>query len=282
MKRRILGPLMSRSSSTAVTQPRPLSSEDAASLSSGDIARLLDDAGSFSSEIRDVKSRLAAADQWYPYESITNLWHLDRLLTGPNRDLIALAAGNPVADIGAADGDMAFFLARHGLTVDIIDWGPTNWNGLRGARLLAEHYATTVSLHEVDLDSQFRLPRQQYGLVLFLGILYHLQNPIYVLRSLAEHSQHLLLSTRIARVTADRSVRLARAPVAYLLDPTETNNDSTNWWIFSPAGLERLIDRSGWDVLDQMTVGRTEGDSDPSRPDRDERAFYLLRSRTSA
>jgi 2-polyprenyl-3-methyl-5-hydroxy-6-metoxy-1,4-benzoquinol methylase len=247
--------------------------------SQGDIGTLIASAEAFNAELLDAKHRLAPADQWYPYGSISNLWHLDRLLTAGNRDLQALTGGQPIADVGAADGDLAFFLARHGFVVDMIDWGPTNWNGLRGARLLAKHYDTSVTIHEVDLDSQFQLPRQHYGLVLFLGILYHLQNPLYVLRQLASHSQHLIVSTRVARVTADRGLRLERAPVAYLVDPLETNADATNWWIFSPAGLSRLVARAGWDVLEHMTVGRTRGDSDPSTPDRDERAFYLLRSR---
>jgi len=89
----------------------------------------------------------------------------------------------------------------------------------------------------------------------------------------------MLLSTRVARVTADRALRLERAPVAHLVDPLETNADATNRWIFSPAGPDRLIDRAGWDILEHMMVGRTRGDSDPSSPDRDERASYLLRSR---
>ena len=245
----------------------------------GDIGHLLAAAPTFAVELRAAKQHLAPADLWYPYQSLDNLAHLNRLLTPGHRDLQALADRRPIADIGGADGDLAFLLARQGFTVDVIDWGPTNFNGLRGVRLLADHFATTVSVHEIDLDAQFQLPREDYGLVLLLGILYHLQNPLYILRQLARRSRHMLLSTRIARVTADRSVRLDRAPVAYLVDPAETNNDSTNWWIFSPPGLRRLLDRAGWDVLDQITVGRTRGDSNPAQPDRDERAFCLVRSR---
>jgi hypothetical protein len=65
-------------------------------------------------------------------------------------------------------------------------------------------------------------------------------------------------------------------PVAYLLDEREINDDPTNFWIFSHMGLRRLIDRSGWDILDFMSTGCTR----KSNPiDRDERAFCLLRSR---
>ena len=154
----------------------------------------------------------------------------------------------------------------------------TNFNGVRGAHRLKEALRSSVEIHEADLDSQFSLPRQGYGLVFFLGILYHLQNPYYALKALARATRYCLISTRIAQVTTDRGVRFADVPVAYLVAPTETNNDSTNYWIFSDAGLRRILDRTGWEIVDYMTVGAAV-DSDPASSDRDERAFCLVRSR---
>jgi len=72
---------------------------------------------------------------------------LDQVLTGPNRELSALAGGAPVADIGAADGDVAFFLESLGFTVDIIDNGPTNMNGLEGARKVKQALGSNAALH---------------------------------------------------------------------------------------------------------------------------------------
>ena len=129
-----------------------------------------------------------------------------------------------------------------------------------------------------ELDDLFSIPRQGYGLVFFLGILYQLQNPYYALKALARATRYCLISTRIAQVTTDRGVRFADVPVAYLVAPTETNNDSTNYWIFSDAGLRRILDRTGWEIVDYMTVGAAV-DSDPASSDRDERAFCLVRSR---
>lgn len=181
----------------------------------------------------------------------------------------------PIADIGAADGDLGFFLERQGFDVDIIDWPAANWNGLRGAYRLRELLGAKANILEVDLDSQFDLPRTGYGLVCLLGILYHLKNPFYVLESLAKAARYCLLSTRIARRTVDAKIDLSAAPLAYLLAPDECNNDATNYWIFSMPGLIRLVERCGWHVRAQRTVGDTEA-SDPSSPDHDERAFLLL------
>ena len=202
----------------------------------------------FAPVLRARKERLAPAREWYPYETLNNFHTIEELLTGDHRDMSRLLDNGPIADIGAADGDLSFLLQSIGYEVDIIDNGATNWNGLRGARLLADDVGEGVTVYEIDLDAEFRLPRQ-YGVAFFLGILYHLQNPFYALLHLAESARYAFLSTRIAQVTADGAVRLDRAPVAYLLAADECNNDATNYWIFSDAGLRRLLDRTGWEVI---------------------------------
>jgi len=215
---------------------------------------------------------------WYPYDILGNLFHIDKMLTGENRDLDRLAHNLPVADIGAADGDLAFALEDvAGWQVDIIDTAATNMNGLRGARALRDHLGSRVQIHDVDLDRQFAVPRERYGLVFLLGILYHLQNPFYTLRELASRSLYCLLSTRVARFAGPARTPIADLPVGYLVAPDETNNDPTNYWILSPTGLERLVGRAGWNILDRANVGNTLA-SDPAMPENDERMFLLLQS----
>jgi tRNA (mo5U34)-methyltransferase len=247
-----------------------------------DVAELLRLAMEYSAELSEVKRAAEPSPTfWYPYGTLANFYHLDTLLRGSNRFLLDLAEGGPVADVGAADGDLAFFLEqRMGMTMSIIDHAPTNFNSLRGARLLKERLASSVEIHDIDLDQLHQLPRERYGLVFFLGILYHLKNPYYALESFARRARHLVLSTRVARFTPDKKTRLREVPVAYLLHETEANNDSTNYWIFSEAGLHRLFERTGWEVLDIATFGDTTS-SDPASQTADERAVCLLRSRVA-
>ena len=214
---------------------------------------------------------------WYPYGTLNNLVHLDNLLTGTNRDFSTLIGDLPVADIGAADGDMAFFLETLGYAVDVVDYGPTNFNALRGARLLKEERGSKISIHETNLDAYFNWPQPKYGLALFMGVLFHLKNPFYVLESLAKVTRFALISTRIAQYSPDLKTRIANLPVGYLLHATEANNDATNFWIFSEAGLCRILERTGWNILDHMTVGNTHK-SDPASTKGDERSFMLLQS----
>ncbi len=254
-----------------------------------DISEIARAARTYERELSEKKNALSPDFGWYPYGTLSNFNHLERLLTGDRRRLLELAGGSPVADIGAADGDSAFFLESLGLNADVIDYPPTNFNSCRGVRLLKDHLGSSVSIHEVDLDARFDLPGERYGLAFFLGIFYHLKNPYNALESLARLAKHAVLSTRIARYNVAKGARsdgrlnrerveIRSIPAAYLVAPTETNNDPTNYWIFSEEGLRRIIDRTGWDILDFVTVGDTHF-SDPASQGGDERAFCLLKSR---
>jgi tRNA (mo5U34)-methyltransferase len=243
-----------------------------------DIGELSRDLGRHVERLRAARASVPDPPAWYLYETLSNVSHLDALLEGTYRDLGQLAGGRPVADIGAADGDLAFTLeAAAGWTVDIIDTAKSNMNGLEGARRLRAALGSQVSIHDIDLDSQFRLPRESYGLVIFLGILYHLQNPFYALHQLAAASEYCLMSTRVARFAGPERTSIADLPIGYLVGPAELNDDASNYWIFSPAGVERIVSRAGWDIISGINVGAVET-STPDSLEHDERMFVLLRS----
>jgi tRNA (mo5U34)-methyltransferase len=247
-------------------------------------------ADAFGARLEALKQELRPGDfDWYPYGSLSNFHHLEALLMPRRHDLFACVGSDPVLDIGAADGDTAFFLESLGLRVHVLEYGPTNYNGGRGLRMLHEALGSTVDVNELDLDSQFQLPGDRYGLALALGVLYHLKNPFFFLEQLAPRVAYMVLSTRIARFNVAvgntqagldepnaMRVDLSTIPIAYLVGPNETNNDPTNYWIFSLAGLRRILWRTGWEIVELMTVGAA--DSDPATTEGDERAFCLLHS----
>lgn len=242
------------------------------------IAELVKNAPDFVRQLERVKSENAPEDwTWYGYDTMSNLQGLESLLGRTAADLFA-NIDKPILDIGAADGDLAFYLESRGFDVEIVDLPSTNWNSLRGAYELKRLLNSSVRIHEVDLDDAFQLPHQSYELVLFLGILYHLKNPLYVLEKLASASRKLLLTTRIAKQTGRFGRRLEDLPVAYLLGPDECNNDATNYWIFSRTGLERVLDRAGWNVVNIMSLGDTKK-SNPRDVEHDERAFVFAESK---
>ncbi len=215
---------------------------------------------------------------WYPYGTLRNIPVLEQLLATVELDLLQLCRGShrKIADIGAADADLAFFMEKMGFSVDVIENRLTNFNLLEGARIMKEALKSSVIIREADLDSQLPLSSEKYDAIFFLGILYHLKNPFFILEKLARMTKYCFLSTRIASQTADGRP-LSAYPLAYLLDPNECNNDNTNFWIFSDQGLKRLIKRTGWSLLCYGTVGNTTN-STPADLDRDQRAFCVLRS----
>jgi hypothetical protein len=255
-----------------------------------DIRAINEQAGRFRKRLDELKARLDPQDfAWYPYGTLDNFSLLDQLLKGNNRRLLDLIGDGVSVDIGAADGDTAFFLESLGRRMHVVDFAPTNYNGCRGVRLLKSALGSSVEIAEIDLDRRFELPAARYELAFFLGILYHLKNPYAALEGLARHARHALVSTRIVRFNLAegaptrvglnaRRVELASVPAAYLVDEDECNKDPTNFWMFSEAGLRRLLHRTGWEVLDYMSVGNTTT-SDPATPGGDERAFCLVRSR---
>ena len=183
----------------------------------------------------------------------------------------------PALDIGCGDGDFALLFSRWGTDVDAIDYAPNNFNSMRGVEQLRSSLRLPLNIYNIDLDGRFELPRQDYGFTLFLGTLYHLKNPYYIMERLAFHTHWCVVSTRIAQVTP-RKTRVETEPLAYLADGREIENDSTNYWIFSTSGLLRLFQRTRWAIVETKRVG-CEVDSNPVDPSADERLYVLLKSR---
>jgi tRNA (mo5U34)-methyltransferase len=238
-------------------------------------------ASQFHRHLESLKSRtvLDQGRAWYPWFSLAAFEVLDQFLHSDRDALNGIIGERPVLDAGCGDGDVAFFLESLGARVDAIDHAPTNYNWMLGVRTLKRLLNSGVGVHAVDLDARPNLPSSGYGLTMLLGILYHLKNPFLVLETLARHSRHIFLSTRIAALTPNGKINFGALPMAYLVDEDELNNDGTNFWIFSEAGLKRLVQRAGWKVLHYTTVGTNANAADPVTPEGDVRAYILAESR---
>src|SRR5260370_13825910 len=209
----------------------------------------------FAASLNRIKAALAPQRIiWYPYPTMGAFPILDKLLTGPRRLLLDLAAGDPILDLGCADGGISFFFESLGCEVCAVDNPHTNHNQMRGFEALRAALNSSVSFEAVDLDSQFSLPEDIFGLAIFLGVLYHLKNPFYALETLATRARYCLLSTRIAQRTPSGS-SMKEEPLAYLLDPREANNDAPNYWLFSATALRPLLVRTAWTMHAFVTTG---------------------------
>ncbi|MGD0299245.1 MAG: hypothetical protein ABSE86_19240 [Bryobacteraceae bacterium] len=223
------------------------------------------------------KTQLAEGD-WYPFDTLSGVPTITELISRDFDIVAADIAGRPVADIGCADGDLAMLFAGWGADIDAIDYAPNNYNRMLGVRTIGGLLGLPVRTHDLNLDRDFKLPRDVYGLTLFLGILYHLKNPYAALEQLAFQTRWCILSTRIAQVTPTVRARVENEPIAYLADGREIGNDATNYWVFSAGGLFRILQRTRWAIVASKRIGCLF-DSSPIDPQGDERMFVLLKSR---
>src|SRR5260370_10026262 len=235
-------------------------------MQSRDLGELAVRAKEFGEKLAVLKAAIAPGPfTWYPYESLSALAALDQTISGDSRFLLKLAGGDPILDVGCADGDLAFFLESLACRVEAIDNPITNFNAMCGVRELKKALHSAVEIHAIDLDSYFGLPLSYYGLVLLLGALYHLKNPFLVLEKLSKSARYCVISTALTSAGADPSVGL-------LASERELNSDPTVYWIFTDTGLRRLVERTNWEICDYKIL--PTGDQWTNL-----RAFCLLRSK---
>jgi hypothetical protein len=243
-------------------------------LSVADIWKLSDN---FAKALQAKKAAIPDVN-WYPYNSISSLTFLQTLTDG-----IRIPA-NTVLELGAADGDISFLFADAGASVDAFESTQSNFNKGEGLRKLNEGFGSPVSLTFGDVDFGFTLSRD-YDLCFATGIAYHLRNPFGVYTTLAQHCRFMITNTRVIDIPphanrlksyywkllwrlhrfqgrTDARTSFSRTPFAYLLNRREINDDPTNYWLFSPAGYRRLLNRCGWRIVREGSTGASIGSLD--------------------
>ena len=197
--------------------------------------------------------------------------HHDELLRMKLPDL----SGKSVLDIGAWDGYYTFmaegagasrvvaldhyawsvdfakaaeYIARQQAAGDPIGafhtrpdlWDPVGLPGKRGFDLA---YRALNSRAEVVVDDFMTMDLEALGtfdVVLFLGVIYHLEEPLRALRRLRRVTRSLaVLETEAVALPDDR-------PLWQFVDATQLNNDPTIWWVPTAAGLVAMCRAAGF------------------------------------
>ena len=232
----------------------------------------------FIDRINVAKRHLKKSVNFYPFDSLSNLIHLDNLLRDINLSAEGVLRSKTVNDIGGADGDIAFYCEFLGVEkVSLIDYAPTNFNHLMAAKKIKDALNSNVNIVDTDLSTINGWEKvERVETTIFLGILYHLQNPLLALSQLSKKSKYLLLSTKVFDVLNGKDV--SSLSIGYFYNPGECNNDPTNWWCFTDECLKRLIDRSGWEIIAYKRFG-CNTNADPIDNQKDGRAFTYLKSK---
>jgi tRNA (mo5U34)-methyltransferase len=160
----------------------------------------------------------------------------------PRLQLPASFAGKSVLDIGAWDGFYSFEAARRGarrvLATDSFAWSGESWGSKDGfilARSLLglENVVDDLTIDAMDISAD-RLGGR-FDVVFFLGILYHLKDPIGALERAASVCGDLLI------METETALNWLPHAAARIFPADELGQDPTNWFSFNHRALRGLL-----------------------------------------
>ncbi len=166
------------------------------------------------------------------------LAHEEEALLGPF-DL----RGRSVLDIGAWNGAFSFAAKRRGaarvLATDEFAWTHPIYRGRESFELAQAELGLEVETLQMD-PTRMDGSLGAFDLVLFLGVFYHLFDPIDVL-------QRMRAVTRQVLLVETHQDGLARAEPGMVFYPGRTlANDDTNWWGPNPPLMLHLLRQLGF------------------------------------
>lgn len=175
-------------------------------------------------------------------------------------DLPPDLSGRSVLDIGAWDGFFSFEAERrHAARVvaaDYYAWHGVGWgtgNGKAGFELARDVLGSRVE--DVDVDVLDLSPQRigTFDVVLFLGVLYHVPNPLLALERVASVTADLLILETVVDMVG------IRRPAAAFYPGRELNDDPTNWWGPNHAAVDGMLRSVGFDRVTPVAPVRSAG-----------------------
>ncbi len=152
--------------------------------------------------------------------------------------------GRTVLDVGAWDGFFSFEAERRGaarvLATDSYCWGGEGWGSKDGFELARRTLGSSVEDREVDVLELSPETIGVFDIVLLLGVLYHLRDPMLALeRVFSVTGERLIMSTLV-------DMTWWKGPAMAFYPGTEANQDPTNWWGPNPAAVVAMLHAAGF------------------------------------
>lgn len=167
-------------------------------------------------------------------------------------------AGRSVLDIGAWDGFFSFEAERRGaarvVAADHYAWHGVGWGTGKGkAGFELARTALSSRVEDVDVDVLNLSPDRlgSFDVVFFLGVLYHVPNPLLALERVASVARDLLIVETVVDM-----VGLSR-PAAAFYPGRELNGDPTNWWGPNHAAVTGMLQAVGFKRVETITPARS-------------------------
>lgn len=136
-------------------------------------------------------------------------------------------AGASVLDIGAWNGHFSFAAARRGaarvVATDSYAWRHRWWRGREGFDIAQAALGARVETREVD-PTELSPALGVFDVVLFLGVFYHMENPLLVMRRVRAVTRGVLM------IETHQDALDQPRPMMVFYPGGSLNNDATNWW----------------------------------------------------
>jgi len=173
--------------------------------------------------------------------------------------------GLRVLDLGTRDGYFAFELEKRGAQVIAVDYLPKETTGFTVAQKILGN--KNVNYKQ---DNLYNITQKNYGtfdIVLFLGLLYHLPDPIRALKIVRQvckgtmyietqgrNNAFLLPNGKLS--TLDKiSPILTDISIMQFYPKNTLNNDHSNYWAPNMTCLVNMLEETGFMVADKTING---------------------------
>ena len=166
--------------------------------------------------------------------------------------------GLTVLDVGAWNGAFSFEAKRRGaasvLATDMFTWTHPVFRGLERFLYVRKDSGLEIEYKLIDVPDITTQTVGIFDVVLFLGVFYHLQDPLSATNCLAEiSSRWLVLETEL-------DLDDVPYPAMRYYPGGELANDPTNWWGPNRQCVEALLKNAGF-----TQIGFTRHPMNPTR-----------------
>jgi tRNA (mo5U34)-methyltransferase len=153
--------------------------------------------------------------------------------------------GRSVLDIGAWNGFFSFEAFHRGagrvVAADSYTWYHPAFQGRRAFDLAREALGAGHVVETYDLDVTKMTPDiGRFDVTMFLGVFYHLYDPIDVMRRLAE------VTTGVLLIETHQDACDQARPMMVFYPGDILDNDATNWWGPNPPLMLELLRDTGF------------------------------------
>lgn len=125
-------------------------------------------------------------------------------------------------------------------------WQPTELPGRAGFDLARRRLGSRVEAVVGDFMTMDLGTLGTFDVVLFLGVLYHLQDPFAALRRLAQVTHGLAIVETVCVVVPG----FEHHPLWELFEGAELDHDPNNWWAANAAGLAAMARAAGFSAVE--------------------------------